>query len=487
MNHRFTAHLRIFVAVLAASLLISGLSASAALAAPRAISPFGLNSHMLWGYSNTEITRELDSVKASGATWLRIDVSWRGFETAKGTYDSGLLTKLDYIVSQGAARGIKVAPVVLAVPDWANGNKGTWAPPTNDQDFADFMRFMAARYSGKITYWELGNEVNETGFWNVARSASPARYTAFLKKGYEGTKLGNPNAKVITAGLAGADFGYLKEMYAAGAKGYFDIVGVHPYTNGRSPYAEDADHPGWAYGGMNNMKSVMDSYGDSNKTMWATELGWQTSTVGNHVTQSVQGQYIYDSYKRLYEAFPFVETIFVYGLRNDGTDLNAAIDNYGLLNRDFSQRPAYAAFRRAFDAFQAPVVVPTPAPTPTTTVPPVSTTTATTTVKATITHSTNNTRRKGTFTVSGTIVQPTSATVASLLNVNTPTVTPTRVFLQRRVGGTWVNVKAIPVASTGMFTSRIYLRRGTYMYRVSATVAAPVTAVNSATIAVRVR
>lgn len=480
MNHRFTARLRILFAALAVGMLVSGFSATAALAAPRTVSPFGLNSHMLWGYSRTEITRELDAMSASGAAWLRIDVSWRGFETSKGVYDTALLGNLDFIVAEAAARGISVAPVVLAVPDWANGNQGRWTPPTNDQDFADFMRFMAARYSGKITYWELGNEVNETGFWNVDRAASPARYTAFLKKGYAGTKLGNPNAKVITAGLAGADFGYLKEMYAAGAKGYFDIVGVHPYTNGRSPYAEDAEHPGWVYGGMTNMKSVMDSNGDSGKTMWATELGWQTSTVGNFVTKDQQAQYIYDSYKRLYESFPYVTTIFVYGLRNDGTDPNAAIDNYGLLNRDFSQRPAYAAYRRAYDAFQAPAVV-TP-PTTTTTTPP---TTTTTTVKATI-KSVNRKVRTKTYVVAGTVAQPTATTLASLASAPTAVAAPTRVYLQRKVNSKWVNVKAIPVQSNGRFTARVALYRGTHTYRVWGAAGSAKPAA-SATIKVRVR
>lgn len=484
MKHRFTSRLRILFAVLAVSMLISGFSATAALAAPRAVSPFGLNSHMLWGYSRTEITRELDAMSASGAAWLRIDVSWRGFETSKGVYSSSLLGNLDFIVAEAAARGISVAPVVLATPDWANGSKGRWAPPTNDQDFADFMRFMAARYSGKITYWELGNEVNETGFWNVDRAASPARYTAFLKKGYTGTKLGNPNAKVITAGLAGADFGYLKEMYAAGAKGYFDIVGVHPYTNGRSPYAEDAEHPGWVLGGMTNMKSVMDSYGDSNKTMWATELGWQTSTVGNFVTKDQQAQYIYDSYKRLYESFPFVTTVFIYGLRNDGTDPNAAIDNYGLLNRDFSQRPAFAAYRRAYEAFQAPVVV-TP---PTTTTPPATTTTTTptttTTVNATI-KTVNRKVRSKTYVVTGTVAQPTT-TLASLASAPTAAAAPARVYLQRKVNSTWVNVKAIPVKSSGRFAARVSLYRGTHTYRVWAS-AGTARAATSTTIRIRVR
>lgn len=363
MYRRSNSLIGTFLAALVVALVVSAIGASVAVAAPRDVSPFGLNSHMLWGYSHTEIDRELDSLQAAGASWLRIDVSWRGIETADNVYDAGVLGNLDYVVTQAAAHGIQVAPVVLAVPDWANGGAGTWTPPTDDADFGDFMKYMSARYAGRITYWELGNEVNESGFWATGRD--PIRYTSFLKAGYQGVKAGSPNAKVITAGLAGADFGYVEEMYRAGAKGYFDIIGIHPYTNGRSPYAEDPEYPGQVYGGMANVKAVMDRYGDSGKTIWATELGWQTSTTGSMVSETTQASYIYDSYKRLYESFPYVTTIFIYGLRNDGTDPSAPIDNYGLLKRDYTPKAAYAAFRGACDDFQvtAPVVAETVAPT----------------------------------------------------------------------------------------------------------------------------
>ena len=36
-------------------------------------------------------------------------------------------------------------------------------------------------------------------------------------------------------GLSRNDYGFLKAMYAAGAKGYFDAAAVHPYTNKVDP------------------------------------------------------------------------------------------------------------------------------------------------------------------------------------------------------------------------------------------------------------
>ena len=85
---------RALIAVIALAILLTGLSAAPAVAAPRTVSPFGVNSHMLWGYSNATIDREMDVLQASGATWLRIDVGWNNFEpTTKGVYATSQLDR----------------------------------------------------------------------------------------------------------------------------------------------------------------------------------------------------------------------------------------------------------------------------------------------------------------------------------------------------------------------------------------------------------
>lgn len=476
---------RVLITVIALAMFLTGLSAAPAVGAPRAVSPFGINSHMLWGYSNATIDREMDILQASGATWLRIDVGWNNFEpTTKGVYDTSLLAKLDYIVAQADAHGLQLAPTVIAVPAWANGGVSRWNPPTNDADFGDFMKFMAARYAGKITYWELGNEVNETGNWNVPRDASPARYVDFLKAGNAGTKAGNPNAKVITAGLAGADFGYISEMYQAGAKGHFDIIGIHPYGGG-SPYTERPDYPGRCYSGMARVKQVMDANGDASKTIWATELGWETGTSTKAYTEAQQSQYTYEAFQRLYAEFPYVTTIFVYGLRNQGTDLNSPIENYGMLRKDFTEKPAFASFRKAFEDFQgaapalAPVIAPAPAPVVDAAPAPAP---APAPGKATVKSSKRTVRTSSTVTLSGTV---TAATTVSASTVSKPGV---RVKLQRRVGGRWITVKTITTGANGRFSTRTKTgSAGLRRYRVFFPGDATTLAAASNTVAVRVR
>ena len=68
------------------------------------------------------------------------------------------------------------------------------------------------------------------------QAAQPREYVALLKAGYEAAKRADPSVTVITAGLtptgtwndeARPDDVFLQQMYDAGAKAYFDVLGAH--------------------------------------------------------------------------------------------------------------------------------------------------------------------------------------------------------------------------------------------------------------------
>ena len=61
-------------------------------------------------------------------------------------------------------------------------------------------------------------------------------------------------------------------MYRAGAKGYFDVLGSHPYAFGSSPAMESDD--GIAdFLRPEEQRAVMLEFGDDSP-IWATEFGW---------------------------------------------------------------------------------------------------------------------------------------------------------------------------------------------------------------------
>jgi len=60
-------------------------------------------------------------------------------------------------------------------------------------------------------------------------------YTMLLAAAYPAVKVADPTAIVVLGGLSKNDYDYLAQLYAAGARGYFDTVAVHPYTGSVDP------------------------------------------------------------------------------------------------------------------------------------------------------------------------------------------------------------------------------------------------------------
>src|SRR5690606_9251533 len=81
-----------------------------------------------------------------------------------------------------------------------------------------------------------------------------------------------PEAIVLGGSLAGGDVKFLSEMYAAGAKGNFDGLALHPYSLPRAP--DDYSDCRWSFScAIDSIRSMMEAQGDA-KPVYLTEFGW---------------------------------------------------------------------------------------------------------------------------------------------------------------------------------------------------------------------
>ena len=107
--------------------------------------------------------------------------------------------------------------------------------PQNPADYADFVRYVAGRYAGRVSAWEVWNEENTQRFWSTG--PSPSSYVPLLQAAYPAVKQADPNALVVFGGVSQNDYAFIEGAYAAGAKGYFDVMAVHPYPGPNPPEA----------------------------------------------------------------------------------------------------------------------------------------------------------------------------------------------------------------------------------------------------------
>lgn len=94
-------------------------------------------------------------------------------------------------------------------------------------DYAAFVEESVRRFSGLVSWWQLGNEPP------LYQRGIPERYVAVLKAGYEAAKRADPHCRVVMAGITGLDVDpdMVDKVLAAGGGEYCDALDVHLYLS----------------------------------------------------------------------------------------------------------------------------------------------------------------------------------------------------------------------------------------------------------------
>jgi hypothetical protein len=238
--------------------LLAALSAlSAPARAADAPSPYGVCAHVTRGQEFPTRATAYGLMRDAGIAWARSDFDWSAVQPDAGTWT---FDHLDAALADAEKAGIQMLPILAYSVSFAN-------PAHEHLDlWTKYVRALVERYQARIPVWEVWNEENIPGFW---KDPDPAAYCALLKAAYETVKSVNPNLRVAVGGFAGVPTNYIDRLYIAGAKPYFDIMNVHPYS-----------HPGVPEASLENaivgLRETMAKHGDADKKIWFTEIGWPT-------------------------------------------------------------------------------------------------------------------------------------------------------------------------------------------------------------------
>jgi hypothetical protein len=314
--------------------------------------PFlGVNMHPLQDtYATYSPTQTLRLASMIGASIVRIDINWDWIEYVRAGTDSWYepqIKELDAFLAEAARRHIRVLATVLSTPCWASDEPGRRCPPgparyhesyppQNPQDYADFLKRLIAHVGNKIEYYEIWNEPNVPRFWY---SPDPAVYTRLLQAAYQTIKAENPSAHVLAGAISGTDANFIAGMYAAGAKGYFDALTIHPYSGTYLP--DDCSNPIQSFRcGVEAIRRVMLQNGDS-RPIWITEFG---ISVSKNVGPMRQATYVAQALS-LIKRWTYVKGALWYELNDDPTGHDR--QHFGLFGSTLEPRPAAGAFCRS--------------------------------------------------------------------------------------------------------------------------------------------
>jgi hypothetical protein len=343
---------------------------------------------------DTTNPRGMKMAREAGFTHAKMIVHWPRLEPKRGrfTWKETSENDLDNVMKIARAEKMLLVVRVDDVPDWAGG-----APAKADTDaVATFYEAMAAHGKGVVVGYEILNEPNLPFEWGGP--PSPSGYAAFLKAAYRGIKKSDPDAVVIgggvspnTGGAGGTieDFDFLRGMYAAGARGSMDALSVHNYGGNFEPEHDPASCS-ICFRRAELYRQVMVEAGDTKTSVWSTEFGWLMDPgrdMGQYdwmkVSADRQAEYVVRAFKYGREKWPWLGGLLLSNLDASTspyhTDPQNGMPWFAILNKDYSPRPAYTAFKKMRDQdpdksaravasttpTSQPTRTPTPTPTPT--------------------------------------------------------------------------------------------------------------------------
>lgn len=300
-------------------------------------------SHSILWQTQAQIDADLDALAGIGVQWLRLDLDWPSIEPIRG---QRRWETTDAVVRAAYSRGINVLAMPAYTPAWARpAGTTSKSPPTDYAAWSSFVAEIASRYrSAGLRAFEIWNEPNTSAFWEPL--PDPVAYARVLAVAANAIRAANPDAYIVTAGLAPttdrtdratiSPATFVSRMYDAGAKPYFDGVGMHPYSFPAMPLELNDWNP---FINLTQLRQVMVDKGDSYKRVWATEYGFPS--VGPTPDFNEERQRLaLDEAMRAWSSVSWTGVIFWHTNR-DQASANPFVARLGVRNSDGSPKLAW--------------------------------------------------------------------------------------------------------------------------------------------------
>jgi len=315
--------------------------------------PFGVLEFLHWNHpwnsykypDERSLKKVVSLMKKAGVGWVRMDFLWQDIEPRQAEFN---FAKYDYIVELLTKNNIKILGLLNYSTEWASSCRAWNCPPLDNKLFVNYAVTVVSRYKDKVKHWEVWNEPDSSTYWTAQDGLKG--YCVLLKDTYTALKKIDSECKILNGGLANG-IASVNKLYDNGAKDYFDILNIHIFESPIHQGAIDRikAYPLLAY-------KVMSRNGDASKKIWITEIGspgvktgLETGNwwLGENPDEQEQASWARDIYTGLLRE-EAVETIFWAYFRDCKGHWGNGVDYFGLVRWDFSQKPAYIAYRNSF-------------------------------------------------------------------------------------------------------------------------------------------
>jgi hypothetical protein len=289
--------------------------------------------------------REIAAAAALHARVVRVEAPWAAFEPQDAEHvNPRAQAYADRLVADAAAAGIKLIMTAESTPCWASSaprsllgacvptraTKANAWPPRQAAPYAAFVAYLASRYGPHLAAIEIWNEPDQANEDYFAGPHKPQRYATLLRAAYPAIKQVDPGLTVLGGSLVGSNGAFLRALYAAGIKGYYDALAVHFYNLT-----------------LASLRSIHEAQlaGGDTTPVWLDEFGWSSCWPRRIeqeqacVTAQTQAANLTETIRALARA-PYVAAAVVYKLQD------SSAENFGLLSASGARKPAFGALAR---------------------------------------------------------------------------------------------------------------------------------------------
>jgi hypothetical protein len=194
----------------------------------------------------------------------------------RGQYTWPADTEIRDALAQGLHVDAVLTDTLYSLPWYALNGDGSPSPTA----FPAFAQAAVARYAALgVHAYEVADAPNSAHYWNAP--VNPAEYTTLLKSTYLVIKAADATATVLVGDLVWSPTDstsvmspatFLSDLYADGAAGSFDGVGIDSTYSATVPEQPDANSP-WAPTGLPAVHTIMANHGDGAKKIWLSGSG----------------------------------------------------------------------------------------------------------------------------------------------------------------------------------------------------------------------
>lgn len=327
--------------------------------------------------SNIDSASGLDQIAEAGISWTREDFTWAAIEPTEGERNWNAIVEQELV--NAATLNIKPIMVIGGTPAWAL-KSGFLCGAVKEEKFASLGAFaydLVARYSAppyNIRTWELWNEPDAAGILGCWGDPSNDQYYGgyyygqMLKVVYPQIKAADPQAQVLVGGLlldcdpenppSGKDCtpsNFLAGILESGAGNYFDGVSFHAYdyfvglgTYGFENWASSSSTTGPSTIVKGRyIKEILTHYGFGDKYLYNTETAvFYGPNVSTPPCAADAPATVEET--KVYHLIHSYASAIAEGYKTNIWYSAVGVRCSGLLNSDLSTKPAYQAYKFAY-------------------------------------------------------------------------------------------------------------------------------------------